>query len=200
MTWFQLQLAVPVYVLVLVWIHRRRWPFAQYVWGAFGFAFLAIQLSVIMNWHEALAALEAAHIRTLMGLAGVQIQLADSITLLVPDPTGWSGLRFGIECSTLIELSVFGGLMLFYPRLTLSKRWGYLALGALGTYALNLLRVAVIVALIGIGGKPVVPVAHAIVGRLVYFVGIVALYWFLLTQPTLVMIRRSIEISGRAVR
>jgi exosortase/archaeosortase family protein len=200
MTWFQLQLVVLVYLAGLMWFHRHRWAFARYLWGAFGFAFLAIQLSVVMAWHVSLAALETAHVRTLMALVGVHIQIVDDITLLVPDPTGWSGLRFGIECSTLIELSVFGGLMLFYPRLTLSKRWTYLAWGAVCTYGLNLVRICVIVILIGIGGKPIVPVAHAIVGRLVYFFGIVVLYWFLLTQPTLLLIRRSIEITGRAVR
>ncbi len=200
MTWFQLQLAVLVYVAGLIWFQRYKWTFMSYLWGAFGFAFLAIQLSVIMEWHVLLGALEATHVRALMALASIHIHIVDDITLMVPDPTGWSGLRFGIECSTLIELSVFGSLMLFYTRLTLSKRWTYLAWGALGTYVLNLVRICVIVILIWFGGKPMVPIAHAIVGRLVYFLGIVVLYWFLLTQPTLLMIRRSIGVTGRAVQ
>jgi hypothetical protein len=48
-------------------------------------------------------------------------------------------------------------------------------------------------------GKPAVPWAHAVVGRLVFFVGIVIVYWRMLTLPTLRVVRRDLEVSGRSV-
>jgi len=200
MNWPELQGAIVVYFGGLVWLHRRKSRLALYLWGAFGFAFLAIQLCLLQGWDVALSAVEAQHIKALVARLGVHLIFLDNVTVLVPDPTGWSSLRFSIECSTLIELSAFCGLMLFYPRLSLRKRWTYLAMGSVGTYLLNLLRIAIIVAMIVVWGKPVVPVAHAVVGRLVYFAGVVVLYWFLLTRPTLALIHRSIETTGRAVR
>jgi len=200
MSWLQLQLLTVVYIAGTLAIYRKRWYLFAYIWAAFGFAFVFIHLSLLQEWNMALAALEASHTEMIMAPLGLTLTFLDDVTLLVPDPTGWSSLRFSIECSTLIELSVFSGLVLFYPRFTLRRRWSYLALGVIGTYLLNLLRVVVIVVLIHIWGKPMVPVAHAVIGRLVYFAGVIALYWFILTKPTLAMVRRSIEVSGRAVQ
>jgi exosortase family protein XrtG len=200
MSWPELQVTIAVYVGGLIGLHSRKSHLLLYVWGAFGFAFVAIQLCLLQGWDVALSAAEAQHISTIVSPLGVSLTFLDSVTVLVPDPTGWSSLRFSIECSTLIELCTFVGLMLYYPRLSLRKRWTYLAVGGVGTYLLNLLRVLIIVSMIVVWGKPVVPIAHAVVGRLVYFVGVVALYWFLLTRPTLALVHRSIETTGRAVR
>jgi exosortase family protein XrtG len=200
MTWPHLQLIAGIYLAGLLWTRQRQWRLLQYVWGAFGFAFLGIHLSLIQGWDVWLSALEVRHVQSLMAPLSIHLQYVDKTTLLIPDSTGWSGLRVGVECSTLIELSVLAGLVLFYPRLALNQRWSYLTIGLLGTYLLNLLRIIVIVMLIWIWGKPIVPFAHAIFGRLLYFVGVVALYWFLLTRPTLKLVHRSIEVSGRAVR
>lgn len=200
MNWSYLQVIAVIYLAGMVWVRQRQWSLFQFVWGAFGFAFLFIHLSLIQGWDSSLSTIEVRNVQSLIGFLGIRLQSVDNTTLLIPDSTGWSGLRVGIECSTLIELSVFAGLVLFYPRLSFNQRWRYLLLGLVGTYLLNLLRITVIVILIWFWGKPMVPFAHAIVGRLIYFVGVVALYWFLLTRPTLRLVHRSIEVSGRAVR
>jgi exosortase/archaeosortase family protein len=120
-------------------------------------------------------------------------------TLLVPDPTGWSVLQIGLECSTLIEASVFAGLLLFYPRLPPRDRALRLGAGLGATFLINLARLAVIIGMVMILGKPAVPWAHAVVGRMVFFVGIVIVYWRMLTLPTLRLVRRDMEVSGRSV-
>jgi exosortase/archaeosortase family protein len=198
MTWQLLQLLALVYLGGLWWMHQRNWGLLYYSWGALGFAFLFIHVSLLQGLNNELSAIEAQQVQGIMGWFGVQIQIVDQSTMFVPDSTGWSALVVGIECSTLIEMGVLVGLIMFYPRLSLQQRWTYLGIGIVGTYLLNLLRLLVIVVMILIWGKPVVLLAHAIVARLVYFAGIVTLYWFLLTKPTLSLVRRSIEISGRA--
>lgn len=200
MTWPLLQLLALVYVLGLLGLQRKRWQLSHYVWGAFGLTFLFIHLSLLQGWNDVLAAVEAQHVQSLMTALGAShLQIFEGTTLLVPDSSGWTGLQVGVECSTLIELSVFAGLVLFYPRFSLQARWKSLLLGALGTYLLNLLRLIIIAAMVIIWGKSAVVLAHAVVARIIYFFGIVMLYWFLLTRPTLTLVRRSIESSGRAV-
>jgi len=58
---------------------------------------------------------------------------------------------------------------------------------------------AVIIAMIHWLGKEAAPLAHAVVARLIFFLGIVVVYWYLLTLPTLHVVRRELEITGRAV-
>ncbi len=199
MTWPLLQSLTVLYLGGLLVFQRKHWQFLHYVWGAFGLTFLFIHLSLLQGWNEVVTALESVHVQSLLALMGTSVQVFERTTLLIPDSTGWTGLQVGIECSTLIELSVLAGLLLFYPRFSLQKRWTYLLLGAIGTYLLNLLRLLIIAAMVMTWGKSVVELAHAVVARLIYFVGVVALYWYLLTKPTLTMVRRSIEASGRAV-
>ena len=132
-------------------------------------------------------------------MLGVTLSTLGASTLVVPDPTGWSVLGIGIECSTLIEAAVFTGLMLFYPRFGGVARLSRLSLGLGATFGLNMLRLGVIVLMVVTLGKPAVVWAHAIVARLVFFVGIVFLYWRMLTLPTLSTVKRDLEVSGRAV-
>jgi hypothetical protein len=46
-------------------------------------------------------------------------------------------------------------------------------------------------------GKDAAPLAHAVVARLVFFAGMIYVYWRLLTLPTLRIIRREMEVTGR---
>ncbi|NJL94578.1 MAG: exosortase/archaeosortase family protein [Anaerolineae bacterium] len=117
----------------------------------------------------------------------------------MPDTQGWVGLNITLECSTLIELSIFAGLLLFYPKLTLKQRAWAFAVGLLVTYVLNLGRIVLIVGMILALGREAIPLAHNLVARLLYFVGILFIYWFLLTRPTLFAIRRTIESQGLGV-
>jgi exosortase family protein XrtG len=199
MTWALLQGLSVAYFAGLIYLHRLGWRLAVYIWGACGSAFLFIQLSLLQGWDKGLAIAEAEHVQRILTACGLSVQLLNNVILFVADPTGWTGLQIGIECSSLIELSIFSGLMLLYPGLSFRKRWTYWAIGASLTYALNLIRIMLIVVVIAVWGKPIVPLAHTVLGRLVYFAGVVALYWFLFTKPTLAHIHRAIETSGRAV-
>ncbi len=200
MTWPLWGFIVVVYLAGLWWLRRRQWRLSVYIWSGFGLAFLLIHAAVLLNGHVLLASTEARQLKDIMGIFGVHLELVDSTVLMVPDPTGWSGLRIGVESSTLIELAVFSGLLLFYPKLSWRRRSLSMIAGLGGTYLLNLFRLGLIVVMILVWGKPAVPVAHAIVGRLVYFGGVVILYWFLLTKPTLGIVHRFIQETGRVSR
>ena len=199
MTWLSLQIITAIYIAGLVWFASNNWPSVRYIWGALGFTFIALHMALLLGWHTSLAVVEAHHMQQIMELLGRPLEFVNQKILLVPDSNGWVGLDITLECSTLIELSVFSGLLLFYPRLTMQQRLQYFIIGFVATYLLNLLRIGIIIVLITLMGRSSIPIAHNVVARSVYFVGIVSIYWYLLTRPTLSIIRRTIEVQGLGV-
>jgi exosortase family protein XrtG len=186
-----------IYLAGLVLLRKARKGLVGYVWGAFGLAGILIFAAQIGNWNAPLGAFQAEILAQASALLGGGLRTIAGGGLVVPDPTGWSILQIGIECSALIEISIFVSLMLFYPRIPAGERLVRIAIGVLATLAINLLRLGIIVAMAETLGKPAVPWAHAVVGRLVFFVGILLLYWRMLTLPTLTIIRRELEVTRR---
>ncbi|MGB7538187.1 MAG: hypothetical protein WBM17_06580 [Anaerolineales bacterium] len=186
-----------VYLAGLLILRKARQGLIAYIWGAFGFAAIVIFAGQLGNWNEPLGNLQVGFLVLLSQLVGGPLQMVQGGGLVVPDPTGWSILRVGIECSALIEMSIFAGLMLFYPRLPAPERLGRMAFGVAATILINLVRLAVIIVMVATLGKPIVPWAHAVFGRLVFFAGVLYLYWRMLTLPTLTMIRRELEVTRR---
>lgn len=187
-----------VYLAGLVVLRRQRHGLIGYAWTSFGLAAILILAGQIGGWERPLGALQISLLALLGNAFGIQLAQLEPGSVVVPDPTGWSVLTIGVECSTLIEASVFAGLMLFYPRFAPGERVLRLTAGLGATFLVNLARLAVIIGMVATLGKPAVPAAHAIVGRLVFFVGIVIVYWRMLTLPTLRMVRRDLEVTGRA--
>ena len=186
-----------VYLAGLVLLRKARQGLPAYLWGAFGLAGILIFAGQIGNWNAPLGVFQAEILALISQLFGGGLRVLADGGLVVPDPTGWSILQIGIECSALSELSIVLGLMLFYPRLPAGERLGRITLGALATIAINLLRLGIIVAMVAVLGEPAVPWAHAVVGRLVFFAGILFVYWRMLTLPTLSIIRRELEVTRR---
>jgi len=191
--------AFAIYLLGLLALRRARYSLVGYLWGAFGLAAVLILTGQLAGWNVPLGNLQGSVLVAIGKALGSRFEMLAPATLLVPDPTGWSVLVIGIECSTMIEASVFAGLLLFYPRIPPNERFVRLGAGLGATFLINLARLAVIVGMVMTLGKPAVPWAHAVVGRLVFFVGIVIVYWRMLTLPTLRVVRRDLEVSGRSV-
>ncbi len=186
-----------VFLAGLLLLRKARKGLIAYLWGAFGLAAIVIFAGQLGRWNEPLGTLQVGFLVLISRIFGGPLQMVPGGGLVVPDPTGWSILQVGIECSALIEIAIFSGLILFYPRLTASERLGRMAIGAAATILINLVRLAVIAALVAAFGKPIVPWAHAIVGRLVFFAGVLYLYWRMLTLPTLTLVRRELEVTRR---
>jgi exosortase family protein XrtG len=199
MTTQTLSLLAVLYLAGLVALRRARYTLLGYLWAAFGFAALGILTSQVGQWNVALGRVEVATLVRAGGWLGLEAAGLQRSSLVVPDPTGWSILNIGLECSTLIEAFIFVGLLLFYPRFSGLQRLQRMGIGLASLYLLNLVRLAVIIGMIMLWGKPAAALAHAVVARLVFFVGMIAIYWWLLTRPTLGLIRREMEVTGRAV-
>ena len=186
-----------VYVLGLVLLRRARYQLVGYLWSAFGLATLGILWAQLSQWNVALGRVEAGALVRLFGWTGLEVGGVERSSLIVTDPAGWSMLNIGLECSTLVESFIFAGLLLFYPRFTAVQRAGRLATGLAAIFAVNLIRLAIIIGMIMWLGKPGAVMGHAVVGRLVFFAGMILVYWQMLTLPTLQMVRQGLQHPSR---
>jgi len=90
------------------------------------------------------------------------------------------------------------GLTAFYPAFRPLQRVALGVVGLTATYLINIARILLIVTIINVMGTGWVFAAHAIFGRVFFFAGTVALYWFLLTRPTIGFTRaRVAEVTGQ---
>lgn len=184
---------------VVVWgaitvalLRMRRW-LVFYLWGAFGFVLLVTFGAGALNLDTAIEAVEAAQVGWLSALLGIGVKVVNSTGLAIPNHTGWAVFDIGLECSAILEMAAIVGLTAFYPAFRPGKRALFGIAGMALTYVLNLMRVLLIVAIINAMGTGWVFAAHAVFGRILFFVGTVALYWFLMTRPTVSFTRKRVE-------
>lgn len=103
---------------------------------------------------------------------------------------GWTVLQVGIESSGLLEISVLVSLLLFYPGWSLTRRAFLIGMGAIAMWGANIIRMLVIVVMLNQFGKEALVLAHMYVGKAVFFVLVIAIFWTLITRTTLRDLRR----------
>jgi exosortase family protein XrtG len=99
----------------------------------------------------------------------------------------------------MLETAAWIGLLLFYPSWSLRKRLGLIALGAVGIFGANLVRVVAIIAILHAFGKQSIVIAHTFIGRLLFF-GLVMLgmYWYVFSRLTIHSLADRITARMRA--
>jgi len=186
-------------VAVVVWailtftlLRLRRWlPF--YLVGAFGFVLLVAYGAGAFDVDTVIEGVEAAQVAAIAAILGIGVQVVEATGLAIPNHTGWAVFDIGLECSAILEMAAIVGLTAFYPAFRPGRRALFGITGMALTYLINIGRILLIVAIINAFGTDWVFAAHAVFGRVFFFVGTVALYWFLMTRPTIGFTRKRIE-------
>ncbi len=174
---------------------RRKW-LRMYLLGAFGFVMFVLFFSQALGWDAKLEAIEARQAAAIAQWLTLHIELLGSSGLAIKNHVGWGVFDIGVECSALLEIAAFVGLTLFYPAFRSGRRLGTAAVGAAATYAINLARILIIIAMISALGTSWVFIAHAVVGRVFFFTGIVVVFWYLMTRPTVAVVSAKIDPSA----
>lgn len=172
---------------VMLW-RTRRW-LVFYITGAFGFTLLVVYGASILGLDTAIEAIEATQVAAMAGALGIRLDVLGQTGLAIPNHTGWAVFDIGIECSAIIEMAAAVGLIAFYPAFSRGRRVITAGIGVSATYVLNLLRILLIASIINGMGTGWVFVAHAVFGRVFFFIGTVIIYWYLLTRPTMGVVR-----------
>jgi exosortase family protein XrtG len=170
----------------------RRW-LLFYLTGGLGFTLLVLFWASMLGADTALEAIEARQSLWVASLIGIPLSLLGETGLAIPNHTGWAVFDIGIECSALLEMSAIVGLTIFYPAFSRLQKARTAAIGIMLTYGMNIVRIMLIVALINAFGTSWVFAAHAVFGRMLFFVGTVAIYWWLITRPTMTRVATILE-------
>jgi len=170
----------------------RRW-LLFYLVGAFGFVLLIAYGAGALNLDTLIESVEAAQVAAIAGVMSIGVRVVEATGLAIPNHTGWAVFDIGLECSAILEMAAIVGLTAFYPAFRPGKRALFGITGAALTYVINIGRILLIVAIINAFGTNWVFAAHAVFGRVFFFVGTVALYWFLMTRPTIGFTRKRVE-------
>ena len=187
--------AVLVWLLALLFFRSHRNWLPYYIIGSVGSAFLIIGLGrTLFPLETTLRSLTAQSVHQIAGLVGVTTQVFPAVpgalmVLVVPQEMGWTVLNVGVESSGLLEIGVISGMVGFYPGWSLRKRLKIIALGVGATYLANLVRISFIVATLHWGGKEWLFISHTILGRLIFFALMVAIFWLIFSLPTLRTVR-----------
>lgn len=193
------------WLMAIVFLRFYRIWLPYYVLGAVGGAYWLVIGAKALGLEIELASLVASTVSSISNLLGISVQTFDRapgllLVLVVTQNVGWTVLQIGVESSSLLEISVLTSLLLFYPGWSLSQRMLSVVAGALATLAANIVRMMLIVGLLNEFGKPMLVVAHTFIGKTVFFVLTVVIYWLLITRPTLRLVgrlQRSKNVSGK---
>jgi len=170
----------------------RRW-LMFYLTGAFGFVLLVVYGASLAGYDTWLETIEAVQVTALAAQIGLRLDILGTSGLAIPNHTGWAVFDIGIECSALLEMSAIVGLAAFYPAFSAGRKAYTILVGVGVTYVINLLRILLIVAIINALGTSWVFPAHAVFGRVFFFAGTVALYWYIITRPTISVVNRRLS-------
>ncbi len=96
------------------------------------------------------------------------------------------------ECSGAIEVLVLMSIILFFPKLSVLRRIIYIVLGFIYTMLANGLRMFAIAFAISKMGSRAYYMAHSVVGRIVFYILTVLLYFYMFTWQQI-----RTQITGR---
>jgi exosortase family protein XrtG len=176
--------------LVSFFRYYRIWLF-YYTVASVGLAFLIVfsgaKLIPLQRWLEIAAAYNTHYLTVLLGIPTRIFDAAPGniLVAVVAQEPGWTSIKVGVECSALLEMAVLVGLLAFYPGWSARKRTWLMGVGLVATYVANIVRLMTIVLTLHLLGKPAIFFAHTIFGRMVFFFLMVAIFWYVLTQPTI---------------
>lgn len=85
------------------------------------------------------------------------------------------------ECSGVIEILVILSIILFFPLFSKKQKLLYAFIGFFYTMAANIIRLLLITRIIYIYGNNVYYLAHSIIGRIVFYVLTLFLYFYMLS-------------------
>ena len=194
--------------LVLLWglavmfFRANRIWLLYYLTGSIGLAFIIIfvgRATPLQGLMETGVAASTFLMTNLMGIPA-RIFEADTSSLmifvvgqLVGHDNGWTMVRVTIECSSLLETGIISGMVGFYPAWSVRKRLVLVALGVFAAFVANIIRLAVIIWTLHFFGKDSLFIAHTVVGRAVFFVLIIAIFWYMITLPTMRVVAKKLQ-------
>lgn len=177
------------WLYVLSVLKRIGWSAAYVVLGVVGTFFIIISLANnnVISFLMRLNTSGAGVVGMLTGFYTVAPTLG-----IIHIVSGQSAINLFItyECSALIELAAYIALVLFFPFFkNLQQRLKLLGFGVIYLLLANMLRLTVTALIIHFLGLPSLIWAHVIVGRLIFYVLTIILYFYVFIRSQVLHIK-----------
>jgi exosortase family protein XrtG len=174
--------AIGLWVWLLRVLRKAGLKFWRYLLGSCGI--FLILLILVRPWLVLPLARLIAAIAGIFGkVTGFYQAYYRYGVIFIESLNGAITVNIDLECSGFIEISAFLSLLSFYGIYNIPERIYIAVVGTLYTMLTNALRIAVICTMIHFLGTDYYYVAHTIVGRIVFYVLQVILYFFIFTKP-----------------
>ncbi|MGE5392050.1 MAG: exosortase family protein XrtG [Deltaproteobacteria bacterium] len=187
-------IAIVIWAGVTYYLFKNRIWIFYYIWAAVGMTIIAILLLRGSPVEYAIEQWTGLILHYSLGWIGIKTMVFDkspgTVLVLLALENSWTCIDIDIECSGLLESCVLLGLLLFFPVGTHRTKATQATIGLVSLYAINLIRLYTVVAIINIWGRDAMYIAHTLIGRLVFFILAVIVYWYLFTRPSLGNVRR----------
>lgn len=179
----------PVMILIFcIWVYalsifkRKKQSFFFFFVGAVGmFVGLFVLLEPVLT--APLAKLVCYLTGVVGRLTGIFTAYSSYGILFIENVVGGPvSLYIDFECAGLVELLVFLSLLSFFPAYRWYEKLWVGAVGAVSIMLANILRLSMICILIHVFGNEIYYLAHTIIGRLVFYVLTLLLYFYVFTR------------------
>ncbi len=178
-------------VCFLVWIYllsvftRGKLYFYQFIWGSVGlFVFM-------MMWIQPVAIRSLTNlVCSAAGVAGRMTGFYESYSeysmLFVQHGSEAISLCIDYECSGIIEMMAYVSMLAFFRVYDWMQRIILSVLGCMMIFFANIIRLFVIGTTIYYFGNDAYYIAHTIVGRIIFYVLSVIIYYYIFTKSQIV--------------
>ena len=178
-------------VLFVVWLYvvwtcsRARLKFFKFIIGCVGlFLFM-------MYWIQPIAVVPLERIVALVSgaignITGTFESFYEYAMLFVRHGEESISVYVSFECSGIIESFAFVSMLIFFEVYDVYERVILSAVGLLFIFISNVIRIVVICLMIHWFGNDIYYLAHSIIGRFLFYVLSIGLYFYVFTRPQII--------------
>ncbi|MGN0132564.1 MAG: exosortase family protein XrtG [Lachnospiraceae bacterium] len=180
-------------ICLILWLYalsvfkRGKLDFFRYLTGSVGlFVFMMIFLEPLLI--QPLVSLVTSVTGIVGDVTGLFESYHDYSIIFVTSNVNHESLSLYIdyECSGIIEMMAFVSLLAFFEVYDVWQRVVVGVLGCIAIFFSNVLRITVICVIIKVWGNSAYYFAHTIVGRIVFYLLTIVLYYYVFTHAQII--------------
>lgn len=179
-----LLLGVIVFLYILSVFKRVQLPAFVFIVGSIGLFFILMAISN-PYWVWFFTHLVVKAIQLLGNLTGMCEVMPKYGIVHIISQNATTMLTIDYECSGIIESCAFLALIVFFPNYTAREHVFYAIFGLVWIYLDNVIRLTIVVTIVHFFGPQSFFLAHTILGRLVFYVLVIMLYYNVFTYSQL---------------
>ncbi|RRK11674.1 exosortase family protein XrtG [Lactiplantibacillus garii] len=175
-----LLIGLVIWAYVLSVLKRAQLPAFAFIVGSAGLFFVLISLAdPYWIWFATHAVING--VRWFGDLTGWSSVMTKYGMVSIHNATVPVTMVIDYECSGIIETAAFLSLVVFFPIFNQYERVFFSVFGVLWIYAANVIRLATVIVIVHFGGGQLYFLAHSILGRLIFYVLVIVLYYNVFT-------------------